>query len=242
MRSRYPAAERVPLSAFAPPLMAREVGALPHGEDWIYEFHWGGERVRAVKQDAAVQLLARDGRDVTNRFPRVAAAVAKLRLGVAILDGEVLYLDSYPPPVGRFLAQAVDEIAGGGLAFLAFDLLCHEGKDVRPFSLFCRRLLLASAVQGTPIILSPLIDGNSEVALASAARLGFRGVVAKRAGSPYRPNSLSTEWLKTTFAPLPPEQLRRLATRPSFLPGNDPAARPAAATAGVATAAPFFSR
>ncbi len=217
MRSLYPSADRVSLPAFAPPLIAREVGALPHGEDWIYEFLWGGERVRAIKQeDAAVQLLARDGRDVTNRFPRVAAAVAKLRLAVAMLDGEVLYLDSYPPPVRRFLAQAVDEV-GGGVALLAFDLLSHEGKDVRSFSLFCRRLLLASAVQGTPIILSPLIDGNSGVALASAARLGFRGVVAKRAGSPYRPNSLSTEWLKTTFAPLPPEQLRRLATRHPFI-------------------------
>lgn len=217
MRSLYPAAERVSLPALAAPLLAREVGALPHGEDWIYEFLWGGERVRAFKQeDAAVQLLARDGREVTNRFPRVAAAVAKLRLAVAIIDGEVLYLDSYPPPVRRFLAQAVDEV-GGGVALLAFDVLSHEGKDVRSFSLFCRRLLLASAVQGTPIILSPLIDANSEVALASAARLGFRGVVAKRAGSPYRPNSLSTEWLKTTFAPLPPEQLRRLATRHPFI-------------------------
>ena len=225
--------------ALAPPLIAREVAALPHGEDWIYEFHWGGERVRAIKQEAAVQLLGRDGRDVTNRFPRVAAAVAKLRLAVAILDGEVLYLDSYPPPVGRFLAQAVDVVGGGGLALLAFDVLCHEGKDVRQFSLFCRRLLLASAVQGTPIILSPLIDGNSEVALAAAARLGFRGVVAKRAGSPYRPNSLSTEWLKTTFAPLPPEQLRRLATRHPFDLGNTPPERPVVATAAVVSAVPF---
>lgn len=175
---------------------------LPHGEDWVYEFLWGGERVRAVKQDASVHLLARDGRDLTNRFPRIAAAVAKLRPAVATIDGEILYLDSYPPPVGRFLAQAADEVSDGGLTFLAFDVLCHEGKDVRQFSFLCRRLLLSSAVQGTPIILSPLIDGNSAFALASAARLGFRGVVAKRAGSPYRPNSLATEWVKTTFVPL----------------------------------------
>lgn len=235
----HPAVERVPLLALGPLLMAREVDGLPHGEDWIYEFHWGGERVRAFKQDAAVQLLTRDGRDVTNRFPRVAAAVAKLRFGVAILDGEVLYLESYPPPVQRFLAQAVDEV-GGGVALLAFDLLCQEGKDVRPYSLFCRRLLLASAVQGTPIILSPLIEGNSEVALASAARLGFRGVVAKRAGSPYRPNSLSTEWRKTTFAPLAPEQLRRLATRQPFQAGVAHSERPPdLATATGASAAPF---
>lgn len=215
MRAPHPA-ERRSLRPLAPPLLAKEVNALPHGEDWIYEFFWGGERVRAIKQGAAVQLIARDGHEVTNRFPRVAAAVARLRLADAIIDGEILYLDSYPAPVGRFLEQAMDEITSGGLAFLAFDLLGQEGKDVRQLSLFCRRLLLSSAVQGTPIILSPLIDGNSEVALASAARLGFRGVVAKRAGSPYRPNSLSTDWLKTTFPPLAREQIARLASRAPF--------------------------
>ncbi len=229
MRSPYPA-ERQTL---APPLLPREVKDLPHGEDWIYEFLWGGERVRAVKHDSSVQLLARDGRDLTNRFPRIAAAVARLRIAEAVLDGEILHLDSYPPHVTRFLAQAVDEPSCGGTALLAFDLLGHEGKDVRQFSLFCRRLLLSSAVQGTPIILSPLIDGNSVEALASAARLGFRGVVAKRAGSPYRPNSLSADWLKTTFAPLPPAEVARLVSRSPFAVGSSTPS-PFASVGGVA--------
>ena len=215
MLTSYPDGLRQ-LPPLAPPMIAREVDALPHGEDWIYEFLWGGERVRAVKHDGGVHLLSRDGRDVTNRFPRIAASVAKLRLATAVIDGEILYLDSYTEPAIRFLAQVVDERSGGGLALLAYDLLCHEGKDVRHFSLLCRRLLLSSVLQGTSIVLSPLIDGNSEVALAAAARLGFRGVVAKRAGTAYRPNSLSSDWLKTTFAPLAPEQMARLVSRHPF--------------------------
>src|SRR5207253_2631562 len=144
----------------SPPMLAREVDVLPRGEDWIYEFLWGGERVRAVKNHGAVQLLSRDGRNLTNRFPRIAAAVAKIRATTAIIDGEILYLDSYPKPVVRFLAEAADEFVDSSLAFLAFDLLCDEGKDIRGFSLLCRRLLLSGTVQGTPIILSPLIDGR----------------------------------------------------------------------------------
>lgn len=189
-------------------MLAREVGVLPQGEDWIYEFIWGGERVRAIKHDGGVHLISREGRDLTNRFPRIAAKVARLRANYVVIDGEILYLDSYPLPVVRFLAEASDESLGGGLVFLAFDLLCDEGRDVRNFSLLCRRLLLASTVQGTPLVLSPLIDARSEAAREAAARLGFRGVVAKRAGSSYRPNSLSHDWLKTTFV-LP-------ATRPLF--------------------------
>jgi bifunctional non-homologous end joining protein LigD len=180
-------------------MLAREVRVLPQGEDWIYEFLWGGERVRAIKQDGGVQLIARDGRDVTNRFPRVAASVAHLRASYVVLDGEILYLDAYPSPVIRFLNEASDDGLSGTLAFLAFDLLCDDGRDVRNFSLLCRRLLLASTVQGTSIVLSPLIDARSEAARSASARLGFRGVVAKRAGSAYRPNSLTADWVKLTF-------------------------------------------
>jgi len=181
-------------------MLAREVSVLPRAEDWIYEFLWGGERVRAIKHDRAVHLVSRDGRDVTNRFPRTAAAVARLRPNHVVLDGEILYLDAYPAPVLRFLSEASDEELSGTLAFVAFDLLCDHGRDVRNFSLLCRRLLLASTLQGTSIILSPLIDARSDAARAASARLGFRGVVAKRAGSAYRPNALTSDWVKITFA------------------------------------------
>lgn len=206
------------LMSGAAPMLAREVPALPHGEDWIYEFLWGGERVRAAKHDGGIQLLSRECKDVTNRFPRIAAAIAHLRPSEVILDGEILYLDTYAPPVVRFLSEAMDEPSSGGLIFVAYDLLCDEGRDIRQFSLLCRRLLLASTIQGTPIAISPLIDGQSNTALAASARLGFRGVVAKRAGSAYRPNSLSHDWVKLTFnAPVLRATLRR---QTSFNPGG----------------------
>ena len=182
------------------PMLAREVKLLPQGDDWIYEFLWGGERVRAIKQDGGVHLISRDGRDFTNRFPRIAAAVARLRPRYVVLDGEILYLESYPPPVVRFIAESCDEELSSRLILLAFDLLCDDGRDICSFSLLCRRLLLASMLQGSSIVLSPLIDARSEAARAASARLGFRGIVAKRAGSPYRPNSISPDWVKTTFA------------------------------------------
>lgn len=212
----YPAARTV----LAPPMLAREVTDLPRGEDWMYEFIWSGERVRAVKREGAVHLLSRDGRDFTNRFPRIAAAVARLRSHHVIIDGEILYLDSCAASAARFLADTVDEPSGGGLVMVAYDLLCDDGRDIRQFPLLCRRLLLASTVQGTPIALAPLIADRSEVALAASSRMGFRGVVAKRAGSAYRPNALAADWVKMTFAP------RTAAGTPgvrptSSLPGGD---------------------
>jgi bifunctional non-homologous end joining protein LigD len=177
-------------------MQAKEVRALPRGEDWLYEFLWSGERVRAVKHDGGVRVLSRDGRDVTNRFPRVAAAVAKLRCASATLDGEVLNLESYSGPALGLLAGTSDDISTVRLALLAFDLLTNEGRDVRSLSLLCRRVLLTSAVQSTPIILSPLFQGPMEAALTHAAQFNLSGVVAKRSGSAYHPNSLQNDWVK----------------------------------------------
>lgn len=184
---------------FAPLMQAREVPALPRGEDWIYEYLWGGERVRVVKRGDSVHVVARDGRDFTNRFPRIAAGAARLRSETTAIDGEVLYLDGCSDSAVALLDRTSDDHAAPRLALLAGDLLVHGGRDVRHYSLLCRRLMLASAVQGTPLLLAPWCAGNADTAIAGAARLGLRGVVAKRGGSPYRPNSLQNDWVKVTL-------------------------------------------
>ena len=208
-----------------PPVQPKETPAAPRGEDWIYEFLWNGERVRAVKDGFGVRLMARDGRNVANRFPRVAAAVAKLRASDIVIDGEILMLDSYSPGAVDFLSRVSDDISQAQVALLAYDLLHHAGQNMRESPLLGRRFMLASLVQGTPIILSPLFNGTSEDALAHAARLGLPGIVAKRAGSCYRPNALATPWLKVLLGSrMPPEgRSRSRGSRPPFvisLPGR----------------------
>ena len=187
------------LAALVQPMQAREIGALPRGEDWVYEFLWGGERVRAVKRADGVHLFSREGKDFTNRFPRIAASVAKLRATNAIIDGEILYLDSCSEEAVKYLARAADDLASSRLVFLGYDLLCDNGRDIRHYSLLCRRLLLLALVQGTPIVVSPFIPGSPEHALAMAIRLGMRGAMAKRSGSSYRPNALTSDWVKLTL-------------------------------------------
>ena len=179
-----------------PPMIAREADALPRGEDWTYELNWGGERIRAIKQDGGVRLLAKDGRDLANRFPRVAAAVERLRPVEAVIDGEVLILDGYSQAAIARLAEVTDDISQARVALLAYDLLELHGEDLRGLTLLCRRVKLAAVVQGTPIILSPRISGTPEHALAEATRLGLIGAVAKRDGSAYRPNASVHDWLK----------------------------------------------
>src|SRR3954468_9454513 len=105
----------------APLMFAADAPTLPRGEDWVYEVLWGGERVRAIKDGALVRLISKDGRDFTNRFPRVAAAVAKLRTAYAVIDGEVLLLDGYSDSAVRYLTQISDDISQARVALLACD-------------------------------------------------------------------------------------------------------------------------
>lgn len=189
------------LSPLPPPVLPRNISSLPQGEDWMYEFLWGGERIRAVKDDRGVRLLMRDGRNLGNRFPRVAAAVAKLRPVNAVIDGEILLLEGYSDSAVRLLAGASDDIAQAQVALLAYDLIWRDEDDLRLVPLLGRRVLLASIVQGTPIILSPLFNGGAAAALREADRLRLAGIVAKRAGSCYRPNALTAQWVKFTLPP-----------------------------------------
>lgn len=182
--------------ALSPPVQPKPAGAPPRGEDWVYEFLWGGERVRAVKDVLGVRLFSRDGKKLANRFPRVAAAVAKVRADQAAIDGEILMLDGCPPATVAFLAGVSDDISQAQVALVAYDLLQYRGRDLREMPLLGRRMLLASIIQGTPLILSPLLQSSSDEALAAAAKLGLAGIVAKRAGSSYRPNALAAPWVK----------------------------------------------
>lgn len=185
-----------PLVTLPPPVQPKEAAVPPRGEDWSYELFWGGERVRAVKDGGSVRLHARDGRLLSNRFPAVAAAVARLRSERAVIDGEILQIGGYSPEAAEYLANASDELVHARVVLIAYDLLQLGEHDLRERPLLGRRVLLASLLQGTPIVLSPLIAGSAEVALRAAAHLGLRGIVAKRAVSSYRPNALSAPWLK----------------------------------------------
>lgn len=115
------------------PVLPKEIDTAPQGEDWIYEFLWGGERVRAIKGDGGVCLMTRDGRNLSNRFPVVAAAVAKLHCASAVIDGEILLLDRCSPRAVRFLSELSDDPCDVKVVLIAYDLLKRCGEDLRHY-------------------------------------------------------------------------------------------------------------
>jgi bifunctional non-homologous end joining protein LigD len=119
---------------------------LPHHHPgWVYEEKVDGWRVLAYKTSAGVRLVSRNGRDLTRRFPELAAAVAGLEPPTLLLDGEIAVFDQHL--VSRFewlRARPKDDTATPPL-LMAFDCLYARGKDLRTRALRVRRNVLEDA-------------------------------------------------------------------------------------------------
>jgi bifunctional non-homologous end joining protein LigD len=158
---------------------------------WVYEEKYDGDRMLAYKAGARVQLLSRNDKDNTHRFPGIVAAIAALAPATALLDGEVVIFDRQR--VSRF--QLLQRSSGEPV-YAVFDCLYANGTDLRDAPLSRRRSVLEQIVppQG-PLLLSHRLASNGLEAYQIAKRSGYEGLVAKQLSSPYV-QKRSKFWLK----------------------------------------------
>jgi bifunctional non-homologous end joining protein LigD len=72
---------------------ATQVARPFHHEGWLYEEKVDGYRVLAYKVGETVRHISRYAKDLTARFPRLAAAIASLGPETLVLDGELAVYD-----------------------------------------------------------------------------------------------------------------------------------------------------
>jgi bifunctional non-homologous end joining protein LigD len=173
-----------------PPMLATLARASEVRDDDRLEVKYDGFRALAAISGGKVSLQSRNGLDLSARFPPVARALAGVTVGEAVLDGEIV---AQGEEGSRF--QALQ--GGAGVAYVAFDLLWHEGEDLRGRPLEERRELLESVLATAPAALhaAEQVEGPIEAALARARRERWEGIVAKRARSRYQ-GGRSRDWLK----------------------------------------------
>ncbi len=155
------------------------------------EVKYDGFRALAGLSGRRVSLQSRNGRDLSARFPGVAAALRDVVVGEAVLDGEVVARDG-----GGSAFQALQG-AADRVAYAVFDLLWLEGEDLRDRPLEERRELLESLLADAPraIQVAEEVAGPVAKAMARARREGWEGIVAKARGSTYQ-GTRSRDWLK----------------------------------------------
>jgi bifunctional non-homologous end joining protein LigD len=196
-----PAEKSQILPKFRAPMLATLVDEAPRGTDWIFEIKYDGYRALIAADGGNVKIYTRSGLDWTAKFPQIAKAAAALRLDRALLDGEIVVIDSQGRTDFAALVAALDS-GKGNLSCFVFDLLQNAGKDLAAKPLKARKAalqrLLGTQGKTAPIQYSEDFSGAEDtgVKLAkSACEHGLEGIIAKRADAVYR-SGRSQNWLK----------------------------------------------
>ena len=142
------------------------------GPEWSFERKFDGIRLVAFKQGRDVRLYSRTRQP--KELPAIAAAIERLPVRDAVLDGELTW-------------------GSAGLAYHIFDLVWLDGRDVANLPLVERRSLLATLPLAAPLHHVEAVDHVEP--WTKAADEGWEGVIAKRLDSPYE-QKRSKYWLK----------------------------------------------
>jgi len=166
----------------------------------VHEIKYDGYRMQARVDGRDIKLLTRTGLDWTSRFPNIPAALGKLGLSSALIDGEIVVEDDGGVPSFTLLQTELKSGRRDRFRYFVFDLLYCEGFDLTQAKLLDRKALLQRIVEGAPpgmpIRFSEHLAGDGPLMFEHASRLGLEGIVSKRGDLPYR-GGRSDHWLKT---------------------------------------------
>jgi DNA ligase-1 len=192
-----------------------DIEKLGHVQHWQVEWKWDGIRAQVIKRKGRVFIWSRGEELVTAKYPEIETAAAGLPDGT-VIDGEILpWKDNRPLHFSKLQRRIGRKTVGKKLLvdvpviLMAYDLLEHEGKDVRAAALSRRDAILSeltSQLADSRIIHSPKVTGKTWQTLAesknAARRHGVEGLMLKKKSSPYRVGRRRGEWWKWKVDPL----------------------------------------
>lgn len=140
------------------------------------------------------KIFTRNGHDWTRRFSDIAGSF-KLR-SESIFDGEIVVVHH-----GRTnFSELQADLAKGRqerMQFYAFDILFHNGEDLRSKPQIYRKEQLKELINmlEPPVLYSEYHEGDGQALFEAAGRLNYEGVVSKRVDAPYRSDRVEA-WQK----------------------------------------------
>ena len=178
-------------------MLAKLADDLPAGA-FLYEPKWDGFRAIVFRGGADVYIQSRDLRPLDRYFPELHDVFTEKLPDGCVVDGEIVIatakgldfdaLQMRLHPAASRVAKLAKETPS---AFVAFDLLAIDGRDLRDVPLADRRdqLERAFADVASPIHLTPMTRDRDLAAewLARFEGAGLDGVIAKPESGTYEP-------------------------------------------------------
>jgi len=183
------------------PMLPRPLPEAFDSADHLFEPWWGGLRalVYVGPADAPgtgeVRIEDETGRDLTRALPELAGLAVRIDARSAVLDGELVVVDSAGRADGPALAARLDGRAGRAVAFLAFDLLHLDGRSLLGQPLFRRHDALRRVLRpGDEVVAVPAIANEGRALWDAAVAQGIAGILARQRSSPYLSGVRSRLW------------------------------------------------
>jgi ATP-dependent DNA ligase len=179
-----------PISPPVEPMLAKLTEELPVGGGFLYEPKWDGFRALVFRGGSEVFIQSRDSRPLDRYFPELHDVLLAALPDGCVLDGEIVIatrhgldfdaLQMRLHPAASRVARLAKETPA---AFVAFDVLAAQGRDLRTTPQHERRVQLEALLAGVdpPIYLTPMTR-DSMVASEWLSRFegaGLDGVIAK---------------------------------------------------------------
>ncbi len=188
-------------------------------EDWFIERKYDGIRGQIIVRDNTLFVWSRGEDLLTEKFTEFHSLAHILPNGT-VIDGEVI-----PMKNGQYLPFHVMQTRIGRknvtkkalqdapLVMVCYDILEHQGVDIRHLSMQERRAILEGLLTevkdkhpATPLHISPLVNATSWEEVAQErlkARDNFsEGVMLKRKDSEYKTGRRRGDWWKWKIDPL----------------------------------------
>ncbi|WP_303831685.1 DNA ligase D [Asticcacaulis taihuensis] len=178
--------------------LATLADAVPTGPEWVHEVKFDGYRTLTVIDGKTVTMYSRSGLDWTAKYQDIARRLKSLKVGNAILDGEIVALNEHGASSFSRLKTELGAGRSDDLQYYVFDLLALNGEELSALPLLERKARLAALFEGQDfenhVIYSEHFAENADF-LPHLCSLDMEGIISKRIDAPYR-GGRGKVWLK----------------------------------------------
>jgi bifunctional non-homologous end joining protein LigD len=176
------------------PMLATLNDAPFDDKGWVFEDKYDGFRMVATIEDGQVTLYSRNGKILSHNYIEVAKALEGIKHDV-VIDGELVAIGRDGVSHFQLLQNARRQEAQ--LQYCAFDLMFHDGDDLRSLTLLERKRRLKAILPKHKLIaFSHHRATFGTKFFQEADRDGLEGIMAKRADSQYLSGARTDNWLK----------------------------------------------